>query len=121
MQRTTVVAEIFGYLVCLFTVVVFFVSVAGIVNGVFRTVNPMAQPRIVMRHMGWMHAGGGPQTSGMMMHGGFNPAKMHAQFGEAARYAAVQRLVLSIVMLILAIVVFRRAFDWLNPRQPTAS
>jgi hypothetical protein len=33
------------------------------------------------------------------------------------RYDAARRLVLAIVMLIVSLLVFRRAFDWLNPRQ----
>lgn len=150
MQRSSITAEIFGYLVCLLTVAVFFISVAGIVNGAFRVVNPTAQPHMLARHLGaagpghhgdaffWMgHAGHGEEafgqmgpgagaSAGPMMGGSGNVtgspgpdiATMRARFTADARYDAARRLLVAIVMLILSIAVFRRTFDWLNPKQP---
>lgn len=132
MQRTTLVAEIFGYLVCLFTVAVFFASIAGIVNNAFRVGNPTAGPRVLFqRHIG--PPGGGniffrAQTQGRMPNAnrggpmqvpvppgaGPNAVAIGARFVGDARYDAVRRLVLSIVMLIASILVFRRTFAWLN-------
>jgi hypothetical protein len=39
------------------------------------------------------------------------------RFIAGARYNAVRRLVVALVMLILSIAVFRRTFVWLNPRE----
>jgi len=59
MQRHTIIAEIFGYLVCLIAVVVFFASVRGIVNSAFHVGNPDAHPHIMIRTgmLGHGHAG----------------------------------------------------------------
>src|SRR5580658_1874226 len=46
-MRVSPVAEVFGYVVCLIAVVVFFASIAGIVNSTFRVINP-ATPSHVM-------------------------------------------------------------------------
>ena len=150
-MRTSIVAEIFGYLVCLIAVIVFFASIAGIVNSAFRVVNPTAGPRIIATRMlggpggpkalfyrsagsghgifGHMfghhgHAGGGPQTMGaapLPMPSPPDIAAMRARAEGDARFDAVRRLVLAIVMLAVSIWVFRRMFDWLNPRQGSAA
>jgi len=120
MQRTSPIAEIFGYLVCLLTVVVFFVSVAGIVNSAFRVVNPTAGPRVFMERRLPGHAGNfffrtsGPPPEAMPPSPGPGVTAMRAHFEGDARYDAVRRLVLAVVMLILSVVVFRRTFSWLN-------
>jgi hypothetical protein len=121
-QRSSLVAEIFGYLVCLLAVAVFFISVAGIVNNAFRVVHPTAGPRMIGAHMlaghGWGHPGpmAAPRDS-LPAPPSTDVSAMRARFEGAARYDAARRLVLAIVMLIVAVVVFRRTFDWLNPRQ----
>ena len=134
MQRISVIAEIFGYLVCLLAVVVFFISIAGIVNGAFGVVNPTAGPRVIaaralpggpmMREPGpggnfFYRAPGAPgaqQGPLPMPSGAPDITTMRANMAGNARYYAAQRLVLAIVMLVVSCVVFRRTFAWLNPR-----
>lgn len=134
MQRTSLIGEIFGYLVCLLAVVIFFMSVAGIVNNAFRVANPTAGPRVIgARMMGGpgRHGGNffyrtrGGQVSGPMAAPPqpFPPSAapditaMRANFVRDARFEAVRRLVLALVMFALSIFVFQRAFAWLNPKQ----
>jgi hypothetical protein len=146
-QRTSVIGEIFGYLVCLLAVVIFFMSVAGIVNSAFRVIHPTPGPRVfAFRAVGgpMMRGrfprggrgnfffrsggpGGGQRGGGQVM--GAAPAPMalpsgapdittmRANFEGDARYDAARRLVLAIVMLIVSIFVFRRTFEWLNSKQ----
>jgi hypothetical protein len=140
-QRTSVIGEIFGYLVCLLAVVIFFMSIAGIVNGVFRVANPTAGPRVfIARSIGGpmmrgfprggnffyrTRGGGGGQRGGQVMgpppmalpSGAPDVTTMRASAIGNARIDGARRLVLAIVMLIVSILVFRRAFDWLNPKQ----
>jgi hypothetical protein len=138
-QRHSVIAEIFGYLVCLLAFVIFFMSVAGVVNSAFRIANPTAGPRVIgaARIMGprggpgnfffrsfGRHGGGpgkveGPPPPFPMPSGAPDATTMRANFVADARFDAVRRLVLAIVMLVLSILVFRRAFEWLNPKQAT--
>jgi hypothetical protein len=68
-QRHTVVAEIFGYLVCLLAVAIFFASVAGIVNNAFRVVHPTERAHVMARI--------GPTGLGMMGPGMMGPGSMH--------------------------------------------
>lgn len=146
MQRTSVIGEIFGYLVCLLAVVIFFTSIAGIVNGVFRVASPNAGPRVMIGQRfggpmmrGRFHRGGnffyrsvGPgggrgQRGGQVMGGPPPPmalpsgapdvTTMRAVAMGNARVDAWRRLVLAIVMLIVSILVFRRTFAWLNSKQ----
>ena len=138
MQRPSLIGEIFGYLLCLLAVVIFFISVAGIVNSAFRIVNPTAGPRVMGArmigapgHRGgnfFFRTRGGDKGPGPMAAppapfprppGAPDVATMRANFTADARYDAARRLVLAIVMLILSILVFRRAFAWLNPKQAT--
>jgi hypothetical protein len=98
----------------LLAVIVFFASVGGIVNNAFRVVHPTAA-RGMMMNRGAMR----PATVSTFR--GFDIAARRARFTSDARYDAIRRLVLSVVMLIVAIVVFRRSFDWMNPKQVAAS
>lgn len=123
MQRLSPIAEIFGYLVCLIAIVVFFISVAGIVNGAFRVVNPSAGPRVIAARMlsghGWERARSMAAPPDVMPPPP-NPAAataIRARFEGDARFDAARKLVLSIVMLIVSVLAFRRAFEWINPRQ----
>jgi hypothetical protein len=136
-QRHSVIGEIFGYLVCLLTIVIFFMSVAGIVNSAFRIANPTAGPQIIgaARMMGpgghgnfffrtFGRRGGpgrveAPPAPFPMPSGAPDVATMRAKFEGDARFDATRRLVLAIVMLVLSVLVFRRAFEWLNPKQAT--
>lgn len=138
MQRNSATGEIFGYLVCLLAVVIFFISIAGVVNSAFRVVNPTAGPRIfgarmmggpMMRGHGdtfFYRTGGGSPKGGPMVappepmplpSGAPDIATMRADATADARFDAVRRLVLAIVMLVAAVLVFRRTFAWLNPKQ----
>jgi hypothetical protein len=148
-QRTSIIGEIFGYLVCLLAVVIFFMSIAGIVNSAFRIGNPAAGPQVFGARMiggpmmrahfprggNFFYRTGGP-AGGRGQRGGqvFAPAPpmpmplpsgapvvrtMRATFVGDARLDAVRRLVLAIVMLFVSILVFRRTFDWLNAKQAT--
>jgi hypothetical protein len=126
-QRPSLIAEIFGYLVCLFAVGIFFVSISGVVSNAFRVANPTSGPRIAIgapvlrQHIavpggrGFQHGGGnvffragGPPLPGP------DVATARARFVGDARFDAVRRLVVAIVMLIVSILVFRRTFTWLN-------
>ncbi len=126
MQRNSTVAEIFGYLVCLVTVAVFFMSVAGIVNNTFRVVNPSAHPHMLVRGMGPAPDGntffrrGSMEGDAVTGPPGAAIAAARPEFTANARYDAARRLVLALVMLVLSIAVFRRTFEWLNPRQAAA-
>jgi len=134
--RNSPVAEIFGYLVCLIAVVVFLASVAGIVNNAFRVANPTPGPRLFVARMlpghgprggnffykagSGQRSGEGPGPMGAGPIALPNPpdaTAMRARAEGNARFDAARRLVLAIVMLVVSALVFRRAFDWLNPRQ----
>lgn len=145
MQRTSTIGEIFGYLVCLLAVVIFFMSIAGIVNNVFRVINPTAGPQIIgarafggpmirgrfPRGENFFYRTGGPaggagQRSGQIMgppppmplpSGAPDITTMRATVEGDARFDAWRRLVLAGVMLLVSILVFRRTFDWLNSKQ----
>ncbi len=131
MQRVSVTGDIFGYLVCLLATFIFFVSVAAIVNNAFQVVHPTAQHHMFVRHMGSRF--GGPawvgrqnrQAQAPLGSGsgadagsqGLDRGALRDHFIAGARYNAVRRLVVALVMLALSIAVFRRTFVWLNPRE----
>jgi hypothetical protein len=126
MQRTSLTAEIFGYVVCLIATLVFFVSIAGIVNNSFRVAHPTMRPAMMSRHRmrvqsPWQLQRSAAQPAPMAAMPGRDFGAMRDRFIADARFDAVRRLVLAIVMLALSIVVFRRTFDWLNPKQVAAS
>jgi hypothetical protein len=114
MQRTSVVAEIFGYLVCLLMVVVFFASVAGVVSGAFRVAHPTPQPPMAAQHFVAGPAEGFP--GGPMMKPPPEPF-VSGRLIANERYDATRRFVVAVVLLILSILVFNRAFGWLNSKQ----
>jgi hypothetical protein len=128
MQRNSITADIFGYIVCLLAVVIFFMSAAGVVNNAFHVVHPAAHHRMVAGHMrggfghrAWMgrrdwQSQGAMQPATGTTPQGLNRDAMRARMIANARFEAVRGLVLALVMLGLSIVVFRRTFEWLNPR-----
>ncbi|MFY9719715.1 MAG: hypothetical protein WAK16_08720 [Candidatus Cybelea sp.] len=133
MKPTTVPAEVFGYLVCLLATVIFFMSVAGVVNNGFRVVHPTMQTSMMGgRHMrdrdkapwmgrqGWQSQGSSIAPAPPMGSPGSRFSTMRDRFVADARYNALRGLVLAFVMLVLSIVVFRRTFGWLNQRQAVA-
>jgi hypothetical protein len=124
MQRPSIIADIFGYIVCLIAVVIFFASVAGVVNNAFRVAHPTARgaigARFTHRQFGrnvGMQALPGAQPGAMAAPQGFDRNAMRARFIAGARYDALRRLVVAIVMLVVSIAVFRRTFAWINLRQ----
>lgn len=119
MQRPSVVGEIFGYIVCLLAVVIFFMSVAGIVNNTFRVAHPMGQRAMAARWHSPESITAPPQATAGLPAGNLSPR--HVRFAWNARYDAMRRLALAIVMLVLSILVFRIAFDWLNPKHVSSS
>jgi hypothetical protein len=141
MQRNPIIASIFGYLVCLLTVAIFFMSVAGVVNNAFRVANPTATHRMIAAHHigrrfgmqrrfggGWMSQQGGqtqapmaPQSAMGAQPQAMNPQSMRARFIANARFDAIRRLIVALVLLVLSIGVFRRTFQWLNPLQAAAT
>ena len=119
MQRPSIAGDIFGYLVCLLATVIFFVSVAAIVNNTFGVIHPTAQHHMFARHAG-PRFGGQPWAAQSEAGAGsqaFDRTTVRDRFIAGARYNAVRRLVVALVMLILSIAVFRRTFVWLNPRE----
>jgi hypothetical protein len=126
MPRPSVVAEIFGYLVCLLAVVIFFASIAGIINGAFHIAHPTPHsPAMFQRSTAGRqgHLWSGPMIktpqppNAFPAPSGANAPFMSDRLMADARYDAVRRFVLSVVMLVVSIAVFNRAFGWLNPKQ----
>lgn len=116
MQRHSVAAEIFGYLVCLLAVMIFFMSVAGTVSSAFRIAHPTVAHRSFGGHP-WLGERAPlatqPQDIGQPQEG--SPGTMGDRMLSGARFDAIRRFVVALVMLVLSILVFRRAFAWLNP------
>jgi len=119
MERHSVTAEIFGYLICLLAVLIFFVGVAGVVSNAFRIVHPTATHRMLTGPMdarfGQPH--GMAQAPDTDQSTGAQPGRVRERVLGGARFDALRRFVVALVMLVLSIVIFRRAFAWLNPRQ----
>ncbi len=122
MQRS-VVAEIFGYLVCLFTVFIFFHSLAGIVDGAFGIARPAPQtfveragpgPGPGMHGFIWQDRGQMPIAKGLP--GPMGPERQVTVRAHAFGVGGARTLIVSIVLLIAAVLVFQRTFRWLNPR-----
>lgn len=107
MTPRSLVAEIFGYLVCLIAVIVFFCSVAGLVSSAFGIVSPTVDSHVMQ------HAIQAPPAFGM--------PGIREHLIPDARENATRRFAVSVVMLIVSIVVFRRTFDWLNARETTST
>jgi hypothetical protein len=129
MQRT-VVAEIFGYLVCLLAVVIFFAGAAGIVSSAFRIAHPTPRPPAMMQHFVAGRSEGfpggpmirAPQPSNVLpAPPGVNAPFVTARLIADERYDATRRFVVAVVMLILSVAVFNRAFGWLNPKPGSAT
>ena len=121
MQRTSIIAGIFGYAVCLLAVVIFFASAAGVVNNAFRVAHPTAAHHMIAgRHMQGrfgMHRPMLSESAAATQTPSSNRVLARARFVADARFDAVRRLVVALVMLLLSIAVFRRTFGWLNPAQ----
>ena len=123
MKSSSIPAEVFGYLVCLIAVVIFFFSTAVAVSNAFRFVHPTTHPPMMARGEFGRHMRGQAPWMAQPPAAGL-PAPtispVRDRFIADARYDALRRFVVALVMLVLSIVVFRRTFDWLNPRQVAA-
>ncbi|HZV77017.1 MAG TPA: hypothetical protein VFF63_04540 [Candidatus Babeliales bacterium] len=122
MQRSSIVAEIFGYLVCLLAVVVFFASVAGVTSNAFRVVHPTPMHARLRPGYGGARFGFGvqpPAAVPLAIPGSPNRDELRQRATAGARFEAVRRLVVALVMLVLSAIVFRRTFAWLNPVRAT--
>jgi hypothetical protein len=113
-RSNTTVPAIYGYTVCLVAVLLFVAASVGIVNNVFRTVNPTfegSHHRISMR---WSRPHG--------LHGFGQRGGDVAQTGRGAMIArgrlnAVRALVVSFVLLVISIALFTGHWRWLNARR----
>ncbi len=145
MQRNPVIANIYGYAVCLIAVLVFFIGTATFIAGAFDVVHPMAFHPLIARNIrlergagpsdmmwrerigmqrgamgpGAMHPGAMPPATGLrarpLAAHGALPATMLAN----ARYAAVRRMTIALAMLVLAGVLFARHWRWLQAGSPS--
>ncbi len=145
MQRNPVIANIYGYAVCLIAVLVFFIGTATFIAGAFDVVHPMAFHPLIARDIrlergagpsdmmwrerigmqrgamgpGAMHPGAMPPATGLrarpLAAHGALPATMLAN----ARYAAIRRMTIALAMLVLAGVLFARHWRWLQAGSPS--
>ncbi len=138
MQRIPVIANIYGYAVCLIAVVVFFAGTAGFIGGAFGAIHPTPFHPFITRNIRIEH---GSHFGGMMWHGrpGMQPGAMHpgaTQSGSMpqsaipaaaprasmlanARYAALRRMTIALAMLVIAGILFARHWRWLQSGTPS--
>ena len=144
MQRVPIIANIYGYAVCLIAVLVFFVGTAVFIGGAFHAVHPTPFHPFVSRNirierggapgdMAWRERSG--MHSGIMHPGAMHPGIMpptalhpgalqsngtlHATMLANARYAAIRRMTIAPAMLVLAGVLFARHWRWLQAGSTT--
>lgn len=138
MQRIPVIANIYGYAVCLIAVVVFFAGTAGFIGGAFGAIHPTPFHPFITRNIRIEH---GARFGGMMWRGrpGMQPGAMHpgaTQSGSMpqsaipaaaprasmlanARYAALRRMTIALAMLVIAGILFARHWRWLHSGTPS--
>ncbi|NNM98611.1 MAG: hypothetical protein HKL91_02285 [Candidatus Eremiobacteraeota bacterium] len=140
MQRIPVIANIYGYAVCLIAVVVFFAGTAGFIGGAFGAIHPTPFHPFITRNIRIEH---GSRFGGMIWHGrpGMQPGAMpmhsgsthpgimpqpgrptaagHASMLANARYAAVRRMTIALAMLAIAGILFARHWRWLHSGTPS--
>ena len=149
MQRIPIIANIYGYTVCLIAVVVFFAGTAAFIGGAFVAVHPMSFHPFMARtmriergpfpggmmwrgrpgtmptgamHAGTMHAGtmhAGAMGSGIMPQAAIPTAARRAWMLANARYAAIRRMTIALAMLVLAGIIFARHWRWLQAGTPS--
>ncbi len=138
MQRVPIIANIYGYAVCLIAVLVFFVGTAVFIGGAFHAVHPTPFHPFVSRNIR-IERGGAPgdmmwrergMHPGIMHPGAMHPGSMsptglqprplvsngalHATMLANARYAAIRRMTIALAMLVLAGMLFRWHWRWLQ-------
>ncbi len=132
MQRVPVIANIYGYAVCLIAVLVFFIGTAACISGAFALVHPTPFHPFIGRNirierfggpadMMWreriaMHPGAMPPRA-VQPHAPATLGKPPAEMLANARYAAVRRITIALAMLVLAGIMFARHWRWLQAEQ----
>ena len=135
MQRIPIIANIYGYAVCLIAVIVFFAGTAAFIGGAFGAVHPTPFHPFMTRniriergplpgnmmwrgHAGAMHAGamhaGAIQHPGMMPQAAIPSTAHRASMLANARFAAIRRMTIALAMLVLAGILFARHWRWLQ-------
>ncbi len=141
MQRVPVIANIYGYAVCLIAVIVFFIGTAACISGVFQLAHPTPFHPFIGRNIRIERFGGPadmmwrermPMQPGAMHPGAMHPGSMPATAPQPpasalkgapaallanARYAAVRRITIALAMLVLAGILFARHWRWLQAEQ----
>ncbi len=140
-RSNSTVSAIYGYTVCLIAVLLFVAGSVGFVNGVFRTVSPGlggSHHRMGMRwsrphgfhgfgqrggRYGQLNAAQGTspdvaQTGSAIGATAPRPNTFCSAMIARARLNAVRALVVSLVVLIISIVLFRGHWRWLNVPRP---
>jgi hypothetical protein len=119
-MRHSVVGQIYGYLICLFAVLLFVHSMAGLVNGAFGISGPVrafAGPG----HFRLFHAGGSYGWQARI-----RPGTMPAAPPPRVRFAlpiergpSIHGIVLNVLLLIVAVLLFGLHWRWLERGQPS--
>jgi len=148
MQRSSIIGDIYGYLVCLLAIVIFVHSAAGFVNSAFGFAGarvaahgfPAPMMMIAARQPGggmriWSGGMRPPWTGGMYRHrgpGAVVPPNPAATLQPGAPNVLptvtvarmrphgpiVRGLVLDLILMILAVLLFRWHWRWLQRTQP---
>jgi hypothetical protein len=129
MRNYGIIANVYGYLICVVAVLLFIHSAAGFVNSAFRFAGPSG-----MRHHHRVAAIYGPGSERWAWHrmqpqalskpGAVAPS-VPGTFGARAaargrwELAAVRGLVLNLILLAIAALLFRWHWHWLQRPQPT--
>jgi hypothetical protein len=122
-----IVPAIYGYTVCLIAGLLFVAGSVGVVNGAFRSVSPSIAGSHHRTSMRWSRPHrfqSFGQRRGVSAPGSMDQAR-NAFRGAAiarARLNAARALVVSLVVLLISIVLFRGHWKWLNaPRAGLAT
>jgi|ERR1700729_2886530 hypothetical protein len=135
-RSNNIVPAIYGYTVCLIAVVLFVAGTVGIVNNVFRTMNPGFEGSRHRMSMRWSRPHGfrvlgqrqlnttqstppdvvqtGSATGVMAQ----RPNTFRGAMIARARLNAVRALTVSLVLSIISIVLFTGHWRWLNGARP---
>lgn len=101
------VPSIYGYTVCLIAVLLFVAASVGFVNGVFGTVNPSFEGSHHRVSLPWSRSHGFHGRVSGLAQTGFAP-------GSMGQRRSIRGLVVSLVLLLISIALFRGHWRWLN-------
>ncbi len=143
-NRSSVVASIYGYLVCLIAVLLFVGNSAGFINNAFRIASPglseMHGPHMFVRSFG-PRGGFGPglppepgiEVGQVPVPAGVSPSPgpsgkpetqrldiVRSEILGEGRLNAVRGLVVNIVLLIISVLLFRAHWTWLGSASKTS-